>query len=92
MTYEMHKAIQLLSKDHRCLPKTPKTVSFYLRKVMSKLPLFMCQSLRINLCVRAYIYYMAELVHGGKEHSDWFPERSESLLYGPLRWTSHEVI
>ena len=20
---------------------------------------------------------MAELVHGGEEHSDWFPERSE---------------
>ena len=23
------------------------------------------------------IYYMAELVQGEKEHSDWFPERSE---------------
>ena len=22
-------------------------------------------------------YYMAELVHGETEHSDWFPERSE---------------
>ena len=24
------------------------------------------------------VYYMAELVHGEKEHSDWFPEQ-ESL-------------
>ena len=23
------------------------------------------------------LYYMAELGHGGKEHSDWLPERSE---------------
>ena len=23
-----------------------------------------------------FIYYVAELVHGEKEHSDWFPERS----------------
>ena len=23
------------------------------------------------------LYYMAELVQGGKEHSDWFPERSK---------------
>ena len=22
-------------------------------------------------------YYMAELVHGEKEHSDWFPKQSE---------------
>ena len=24
-----------------------------------------------------YLYYMAELVHGEKEHSDWFPEWSK---------------
>ena len=26
-------------------------------------------------------YYMAELVHGEKEHFDWFPERSK-IYYG----------
>ena len=37
-------------------------------------------------------YNMAELVHGGKEHSDWFPERFRILLYGPLKWTAYKVI
>ena len=32
-----------------------------------------------------HVYYVAELVQGEKEHSDWFPERSE------LRWTAHEL-
>ena len=26
--------------------------------------------------VSTYFYYMAELVHGEKEYSDWLPERS----------------
>ena len=37
------------------------------------------------------IYYMAELVQGKKEHSDWFPERVRILLYGPLRCTAHQL-
>ena len=35
---------------------------------------------------------MAELVQGEKEHSDWFPLAVRILVYGPLRWTAHEVI
>ena len=35
---------------------------------------------------------MAELVHGKKEHSDWFPERSVFLLCGKLRYITQEPI
>ena len=37
-------------------------------------------------------YYMAEMVHGEKEYSDWFPERSVFCYSRPLRWTVHEPI
>ena len=32
---------------------------------------------RAFLSSSTQIYYMAELVHGEKEHSDWFPDSSE---------------
>ena len=34
---------------------------------------------------RNMFYCMAELVHGEKEHSDWFPERSIFCYTGPSR-------
>ena len=49
-----------------------------------------CESRTVILASENYtkIYYMAELVQGEKEHSDWFPERSEfcytDRLNGPL--------
>ena len=32
---------------------------------------------QLDICIISSIYYMAELVHGVKGHSHWFPERSE---------------
>ena len=34
-------------------------------------------SITFHVGVRIYIYYMAELVQGEKEQSDWFPGRFE---------------
>ena len=29
---------------------------------------------KLSATFNTYSYYMAEVVHGEKEHSDWFPE------------------
>ena len=42
---------------------------------------------------KSFYYNMAELVHGEKELSNWFPEKSELfLLCGLLRWIAHDLI
>ena len=45
-------------------------------KLVQRMSLLVIEK-RYLFWVNTAFYYMAELVQGEKEHSDWFPERSE---------------
>ena len=55
----------------------PPTVQVVVNRPDTKYQLgFSVQNGMVSQLTAILFHYMAELVHGEKEHSDWFPKRS----------------